>query len=203
MSERIARVVDGLPGGPLTLFVLADVDAALDQAIRTGARAPYGGVLWDAAPCVVAVLAELPLAGTRVLELGCGTGLVSLAAARAGAKVLATDVDEEALASTRRAAEHAGLAIGAVGFDVGSDEPLPPADLVVAADLMYEPELALALARRVREALERGSRVVVGDPGRLGRAAFDRELAGAAPPIRASFRPIVVGAHRADVAVVG
>ena len=40
MTALVARVVEGLPGGALTLFEVADVDAALERAIRTGARAP-------------------------------------------------------------------------------------------------------------------------------------------------------------------
>jgi hypothetical protein len=51
--------------------------------------------------------------------------------------------------------------------------PLPPADIVVAADIMYEPMTGRALAYRAVEALRRGSRVLVGDsPGRAGRPAF-------------------------------
>ena len=54
---------------------------------------------------------------------------------------------------------------------------LPPADFVLAADIMYEPRTGGAMAQRTHEALLRGSRVVVGDsPGRAGRPAFLNEL---------------------------
>ena len=203
MTALVARVVEGLPGGALTLFEVADVDAALERAIRTGARAPYGAVLWDAAPCVVAALASVQLRGARVIELGCGTGLVSLACARAGATVLATDVDELALEAARRGAAHASLRLACAVFDVGAEDALPDAELLVAADLMYEPPLARALARRVAEQLARGGKAVVGDPGRIGRADFEDELARRAQGLRPDFVAVVVGAHRADVAVVG
>ncbi|MBI1948475.1 MAG: methyltransferase domain-containing protein [Deltaproteobacteria bacterium] len=195
--ELRARVVEGVPGGALTLFELADVDAALDDAIRTGGRAPYGGVLWDAAPCLAAVLLRRDLAGRRVVELGCGLGLVALACARAGAQVLATDVDETALQATRRAAAHAGLSIATGMFDVTAAAPLPKADVVVAADLLYEPALAAALARRAREGLAAGACVVIGDPGRVGRAAFAAALGA-----HARFEPVVVGEHTAEVLVL-
>lgn len=58
------------------------------------------------------------------------------------------------------------------------DTPLPPADIVVAADIMYEPITGRAMAQRALEALKRGSRVLVGDsPGRAGRPAFLKALA--------------------------
>lgn len=202
MSRWVPRTVEGVPGGALTLFELADMDAALDHAVATGGRAPYGGVLWDAAPCVAQVLGAMNLLGLRVLELGCGTGLVSLACARAGAHVVATDVDETALEATRQGATRAGLGVETRVLDLQAPGPLPAADLVVAADLMYEPALATALAARVAEALARGARVVLGDPGRVGRGAFVEELARRAPSLRADFRPVVVAAHRADVAVL-
>lgn len=57
------------------------------------------------------------------------------------------------------------------------DTLLPMADVVVAADVMYEPNTGSAVARRAVEALQRGSRVLVGDsPGRAGRPAFLKEL---------------------------
>ena len=55
--------------------------------------------------------------------------------------------------------------------------PLPPADWVVAADILYEPRTGRAMAHRAFEALSRGSRVLIGDsPGRAGRPAFLQEL---------------------------
>jgi hypothetical protein len=54
---------------------------------------------------------------------------------------------------------------------------LPKADIVVAADIMYEPVTGRALAHRTLEALKRGNRVIICDsPGRAGRPAFLEEL---------------------------
>jgi predicted nicotinamide N-methyase len=54
---------------------------------------------------------------------------------------------------------------------------LPYADWVVAADIMYEPATGRAMAVRALEALQNGSRVLIGDsPGRAGRPAFLQEL---------------------------
>jgi predicted nicotinamide N-methyase len=67
-------------------------------------------------------------------------------------------------------------------------EPLPPADIVVAADVLYEPATGIALAHRALEAYQRGSRFIVGDsPGRPGRIPFLTELKRIAPDIEADF----------------
>ncbi len=164
------------PGGPLTIFETADAERDLDDAIARGGPAPYGRVLWSSAPVVARVIAGMPLAGKRVLEIGCGTGLVSLVAARHGARVIATDIDAGALALLRRAADHAGFTVDTALFDVAGVEPLPQADVVVVADLLYEAELADAAARRALEAKRAGAVVVVGDPGRVFRPRFARLL---------------------------
>lgn len=197
------RTVDA-PGGPITLFETDDADRDLDEAIAANRHAPYGRVLWSSAPCVSAVLAGLSLAGRRVLEIGCGTGLVSLVAARAGAHVLATDVDEGALEAVRRgAAALAGLAgsLETAPFDVRGPAPLPASDVVVIADLLYEELLAGAVARRVAEARARDCVVLVGDPGRVFRGAFARLLAAAGH--EAIFTPVRANGFAADVMMLG
>lgn len=182
-----ARAVNA-PGGPIEVFETVDISRDLDAAIAAGTVAPYGRVLWASAVCVAKVLAREPLAGRSVLELGCGVGLVSLVAARAGAQVLATDVDPGALEATRRGVDQlgpAGARVCVEHFDVESALQLPPADIVVAADMLFESPLALAVARRALEALARGSRVLLGDPGRAGRDVLVSSLdaAGVVPTV--------------------
>lgn len=140
-----------------------------------------GGQLWPASVAIAQYLAALPsgaLEGARVLELGCGNGLCSLTAAALGAHtVLATDVSTEALALTARAAREQHLTLETSTFDLSDRRlVLPAADLVVAADLLYEHDLAVAVASRIAEAAARGSWVVVGDQRRSGRDAFLRSL---------------------------
>lgn len=164
------------------------VDAALDStaAIDSADGDPYGVVLWPAAQVVAREIASWSLGGKSVLELGCGTGLVAMAAAaRGAASVLATDYRTEPLellhASVARSSEQLGasLHVETRVFDITSDEALPAADVVVAADLLYLPVTSRALARRCVEALRSGAEVVVGDLGRPGRQAFLEELVAA------------------------
>ena len=149
---------------------------------------PYGAKLWPAAVAVAEFLAALPLErwqGLTVLELGCGNGLCSMVAAIRGARsVLATDISMDALVLTAEAAMEQGLydpqeqsSFATLQFDMADRAaPLPPADLVIAADLLYDEHLATIVAGRVAEAAKRGSWVVVGDQRRSGRDAFLRSL---------------------------
>jgi predicted nicotinamide N-methyase len=86
-------------------------------------------------------VARLPLDGLRVVELGCGLALPSLAAARGGATVLATDADQVALELAERNAEVNGLAIETARVEWDSPDELleqAPFDLLLGADILYE-----------------------------------------------------------------
>ena len=166
-------------------------DASMEHRQELQKGDPYGAVLWPAAWAVAKHLLEsttqspqFPLQGLSILELGTGTGLVSLAASLGGAeKVIASDYEDLALVLTRYAADKfhptASPTIDTCLVDLCQYDstPLPPADIVVAADVMYEPQTGAALAHRVMEALDRGSRVIIGDsPGRAGRPHFLKTL---------------------------
>jgi predicted nicotinamide N-methyase len=190
-------------GDALDLFEVDDVDALLDARAAAGARAPYGAVLWSSAVVLAAVILESgALAGKTVLELGAGTGLCSLAAAKRGARVIATDEDSAALALLATAGAAQGLDVTVQRLDVFDDAPLPRADVVVMADVMYEPGLALGMARRAVEALAFGARVLVSDPGRAFRSIFEGLLEEKGHPARFARMAIVTGdgaRHEADV----
>ena len=99
-----------------------------------------------------------------MLELGCGLGLPSLVAALAGAEVLATDVEPDALACVEASAGRLGVPVTTLSADYRD----PPAallagafDLVLAADVLYEPDCAAALSRLAPRALADGGALVV------------------------------------------
>ena len=112
--------------------------------------APYWAELWPSARALAAYVATLDLDGRRVVELGCGLALPSLAAALGGADVLATDASSEAVALARRNGRHLlGRRLAAMRVDVAAppEELLEaaPFDLVLSADVLYLPELARAV----------------------------------------------------------
>ncbi|MEX0859776.1 MAG: 50S ribosomal protein L11 methyltransferase, partial [Cucumibacter sp.] len=105
------------------------------------------------------------VAGRRVLDLGAGSGLVAIAAAKAGAsKVTASEIDEYALAAIRLNAEANGVAFGIVGDLLGGTPPV--IDLVAVGDLFYEAGLAERVLRFLDLCIEGGAEVLIGDPGR-------------------------------------
>ena len=165
---------------------LVDMAVALEDEIvekqLLSAGDPYGAVLWPAAWAVANyVLSSSSIKEKTILELGTGTGLVSISTALGGAKkVIATDYEPLALKLADYAAHHF--------HDISTmetrlldmcnyDQALPDCDILLAADIMYEPKTGVAMAHRAVEALKRNCRVIVGDsPGRPGRPAFVKAL---------------------------
>ena len=101
-----------------------------------------------------------------MLELGCGLGLPSLAAARRGADVLATDWAEDAIDLLRRNAERNDAPLRVARVRWSEPEPLlraAPWDLVLGADLLYEERNAEQLAALLPQL---GGEVVLAEPGR-------------------------------------
>jgi predicted nicotinamide N-methyase len=134
---------------------------------------PYWAELWPSGAALARVVADFDLAGKRVLELGTGLGLPSLAAALRDADVLATDWADDAVTLLRENAARNGIALRAER--VRWDEPGglldgTPWDLVLGADLLYEERNANLLL----ELLPRlGARdVLLAEPGRPAAAAF-------------------------------
>jgi predicted nicotinamide N-methyase len=101
--------------------------------------------------------------GRSVLDFGCGSGLVAIAAAEAGATpVSATDLDAFARAATALNA----AANAAVVTVLDPDAPLPHIDLVLAGDVFYNADVAALSITQLDRFRARGIAVLVGDPGR-------------------------------------
>ncbi len=161
--------------GPLRLRILKvrNADALIDEArFEEDEFMPYWAELWPSGVALAAAVAERDLRGARVLELGCGLGVPSVAAARGGAEVLATDWAPEALEVTRRNAELNGVAVATLPVDWSHPEQLltrAPFDLVLCADVLYEPRNVDALLDLLPRLT---GEVLLGEPGRPPAARF-------------------------------
>ena len=87
------------------------------------------------------LLDEQELAGLRVADVGCGSGILGIAAARRGASVVGVDIDPEAVATTQENASRNGVTVDA---RVGSVDALPSPAEVVVANLVTDVVVTLA-----------------------------------------------------------
>ena len=151
-------------------------EALLDEeAFEREEFLPYWAELWPSALALAAVVAERPLDGTRVLELGCGLALPSLAAASAGARVLATDWSPDAVSLAALNARRNGLEIEtAVASWERPDRLIPgaPWPLVLASDVLYELRNVDVLLALLPNLVDARSEVLLSDPGRPGAKRF-------------------------------
>jgi predicted nicotinamide N-methyase len=101
--------------------------------------------------------------GRRVLDLGTGSGLVAIAAAKCGAaSVTAVDIDAHAIAAATLNAEANGVDIIVRQTDLLDGQP-PEADLILVSDLFYDKVTAERLTKFL---LTCDAEILVGDPGR-------------------------------------
>lgn len=193
-ARAVEGPVEGLPGGAAAdlveeLLVLGgrevrllrprDGDALLDEVLAeedpADERLPFWAELWPSGSALAAAVAARPLAGVRVLELGCGLGLVSVTAAGAGADVLAADQSAEAIAFTGVNAARNQVRVRTVLCSFEQPGPLldgAPWDLVLAADVLYEPKTIPVLLDLLPRLVDGTGEVWVADPGRPREQAF-------------------------------
>jgi predicted nicotinamide N-methyase len=134
-----------LPGGPLRVMQPREsAELPDDGPVEWAPLVPYWSVVWRSGIALACELEGEPLRGKRVVELGCGLAIPSIAAARAGAIVLATDAEPEAVELVERNARLNGVEVEAAVVDWTSataTEELAargPFDLALAADVLYE-----------------------------------------------------------------
>lgn len=177
---RVKRERFSVAGHEFTMARLDDPAALLDhpdfaERFLEDNQAPYGLELWPSA----LMLAELVLQGEagegrRAIDLGCGLGLVSLAAALAGWHITATDNEATSLRFAEYNAAANGITINAI-------EPLdwrdPPSDRkfdrVFGADLLYERVNHAPLLACIEQLLAPNGMALIVDPNRSIADGFE------------------------------
>jgi predicted nicotinamide N-methyase len=163
-------------GTSLTLWLPPDLDALIDvEAFERDERIPYWANVWESAIVLAEELMALDGTGQRLLELGCGLALPAIVARRRGFDVVASDYEEDALEGVRfNAACNAAEGLETLLLDWRRlPEDLPTFDLVVAADVLYEPHHADALATVVARTLAPHGVALITDPGRARAVNFE------------------------------
>ena len=136
---------------------------------------PYWAELWPSSIALARAVAAAAPVGARGLELGCGLGLPSIAAALCGAHVLATDRSTDALTFTTYNAALNGTSVEVdvcSWADAESVVSRAPWDLVLGADVLYPHADLTDLAELLPRLVTAGGEVWLADPGRPPAAAF-------------------------------
>jgi len=142
--------------------------ATEDTLARTGLPPPFWAFAWAGGQALARYLLDHPaeVAGRSVLDFGAGSGLVAIAAAKAGAaSVLAAEIDDFAAAAIA-----ANASLNNVDISVRTTDLLdaidPQWEIVTAGDVCYERPMADRVTGWLRILAGRGTLVLLGDPGR-------------------------------------
>jgi predicted nicotinamide N-methyase len=146
----------------------ADDDAVEPDDDAPESQPPYWAYAWAGGAVLARYILNHPqsVAGRRVLDLGAGSGLVGIAAAKAGAStVIAAEIDRNGVAAIGLNAAANGVTISVIDKDITADPP-PAVDLVLAGDVFYGRNVALRVTPFLDRCLTAGIEVLVGDPRR-------------------------------------
>lgn len=138
-------------------------------AERSGRGSPYWAFDWGGGLALARHVLDHAetVANRTVLDLGAGSGIVGIAAMKAGAsRVIAADIDPYAIAAIGLNAAANGVCVTPILNDLTSGAP-PAVDIVLVGDLFYEQKLADAVTAFLRRCVEAGIQVLIGDPWRV------------------------------------
>ena len=139
-----------------------------EELAQSGLPPPYWAFAWAGGQALARYLLDQPaeVAGKRVLDFGAGSGLVGIAAAKAGAaQVLAADIDRFSGAAIALNAQLNHVEVAVTTEDLIGADP-SGWDVILVGDMCYERPLAARIEAWLRSAVAQGVRVLIGDPGR-------------------------------------
>ncbi len=139
-----------------------------EELEKTGLPPPFWAFAWAGGQALSRYVLDNPgiVAGRRVLDFGSGSGMIGIAAMKAGAaSVLAADIDRFAVSAIALNAAVNEVAIAVTAEDiVGVDNR--GWDVVLVGDMCYERPLAERVEAWLRRLAGEGVDVMIGDPGR-------------------------------------
>lgn len=157
-----------------------DPDGSAERAGISSATWPLFGMLWPAGIALAEAMSRFPIAGRRILEVGCGTGLSSLVLRKRGADITASDHHPLAGEFLNANAELNGLP--PLNFQQaqwqGPNPHLGQFDLIIGSDVLYERDHPALLAGFLAVHAKTNACVVISDPGREHRGRFSALMVG-------------------------
>ena len=204
LEKRFDTATDDVDIGSRTFSIIRprnSDDLIREEDFVKDERLPYWADIWPSSTILATHLVSLAennrrRTARRGLELGCGVGLVTIAALVAGYEMTSTDYYTDALAFTRANAwrntgkEPQARMIDWRSFPVDAAE----FDLILASDVLYEKEYARLLPGIFKRALAPGGMAILADPGRIGVPEFQEECTESGLVIRSKTTfPFVMG----------
>lgn len=157
----------------------SDPDGLAERAGISSASWPLFGVIWPSGLALAHELDQFPIAGKRILEVGCGIGLSSLVLKHRGANITASDHHPLAEEFLRHNTALNGLP--PIDFHnapwVGPNPALGRFDLIIGSDLLYERGHPCLLAAFLAAHAKQTSQILLADPGRNRCGQFGRRMA--------------------------
>lgn len=162
--------LEPVPSLPAILLYTAHPGSRLSRLVdpeNDAPPAPYWAYQWAGGLALAHHFTAHPgeVQGQRLLDLGAGSGLVGIAAARAGATVSAAEIDPNGRAAIALNAAANGVSITLIDLDL-EDEPPPDIDLIAAGDVFYNVEVGKLMLPFLRRCRGAGIAVLIGDPDR-------------------------------------
>ena len=144
-----------------------------------GLPPPFWAFAWAGGQALARYVLDHPelVSGRHVVDFATGSGLVAIAALKAGAaSVLACDVDAMCAAAVALNAQANGVQVAFTSADLLDAPPPADAQVILAGDICYERALTGRVERWLRLAQTGGAQVLIGDPGRtyLPHAGLER-----------------------------
>src|SRR5580698_5526840 len=142
--------------------------ATEESLARFGTPPPFWAFAWAGGQALARYILDHPetVAGKDVLDLASGSGMVAIAAAKAGARrVTAADIDPFATAAIMMNAALNGVSLQIESRDLLDRGPAGWG-VVTAGDVCYEAPMASRMIAMLRRIAARGRLALLGDPGR-------------------------------------
>ncbi len=163
-----------VPHVPEISLYLADEAVPLwqkteEQLNEDGLPPPFWAFAWAGGQALARYVIDHAetVRGKRVLDLASGSGLVAIAAMKAGAhEVTAADIDAFALEAVKLNALANGVELICLGDDLLGNRADGRWETVLAGDIFYERDTAERALAFLSKQAALGAAILIGDPGR-------------------------------------
>lgn len=159
--------LDAVPALPDIVLYTAHPGSRLSRLSTPDEAAPYWAYQWAGGLALSLYLREQPqrITGKTVLDLGAGSGLVGIVAAKAGAIVSAAEIDANGAVAIALNAASNGVSITVVSVDIAGPAPAG-FDTILAGDVFYDDDVGARMLLFLKRCAAAGMDVLIGDPDR-------------------------------------